>query len=184
MNCSSPRAAVWEKICFGLVAVCLPPYWIMWLSPNLSPPFRFEIYFKKRLLLHSKKKKLWDSRSFDLFALQPMIVSSWLVNATDFIQDKKTRDWCFHYSLGCCNQLVMLLKMTWLTSWQIMWLFFRNVLRPVVTLAWHHNFKDRVLLPTLRVYITFKVVLHLRPNVMTCRTMITVMLLHLALYYI
>ena len=32
------------------------------------------------------------------------------------------------------------------------------------------------LLPSLRVYITFKVVLHLRPNVITFRTMITVTL--------
>ena len=61
MNCSSPRTAVWERNCFGLVAVCLPPYWIKWLSPNLSHPapapflFRFEIYFKKRFLLLSKK---------------------------------------------------------------------------------------------------------------------------------
>ena len=31
-----------------------------------------------------------------------------------FTTNKKTRDWCFHWSRGCCNQLVLRLTMTWL----------------------------------------------------------------------
>ena len=146
MDCFSPRAAVWKEKCFGLVAVCFPPYWIKRITWYIA---RF---------LSKKYRKTVDPSTY-LLCNRWLLVLVWWMQKTltkirrhviDFIDNDKTDFATDHVAI-------------FVTS--------------IMTLAWRLNNERPSLLPSLRVYITwFKVVLHLRPNVITFRTMIKVTL--------
>ena len=107
-----------------------------------------------------------------------------------FTTNKKTRDWCFHWSRGCCNQLVLRLTGAWLifvtdgakdhvaiflTTLMVYDVLFTSLM----TLAWrqrsYHLRPNVVTVKSSNVspnVITFNTLLHLGWNVITCKILL------------